>query len=97
MHPWKPQCYHFVLVGFSLVCPKFSEKTNRQYLWKGLNDFLHFLHAVTCYAFKKRLCHTGEKAQLRFPFYKLISKIDFWCFFIRTFKKVKLFLLLLPQ
>ena len=24
-HPWKLQCYHVVLVGYGLACPKFSK------------------------------------------------------------------------
>ena len=33
--PWKLHCYHVVLVGYGSACPKFSEATNHQYLWKG--------------------------------------------------------------
>ena len=45
---WKLQCYHVVLVGHGPVCPKFSETTNHQYLWKGLIDFVDFLQVVIC-------------------------------------------------
>ena len=46
-HPWKPQCYHVVLVGhYCPSCPKFSETKNHSYLWKGLNDFVDFLLVV---------------------------------------------------
>ena len=45
---FKLQCYHVVLVGYCTACPNFSEITNRQYLWKGLSDFVDFLHLVIC-------------------------------------------------
>ena len=45
-HPWKLQCYHVILVGYGLVCPKFSEAANHEYLWKELNDFVDFLQVV---------------------------------------------------
>ena len=35
-------------VLFSWVCPKVSEITNHQYLWKVLSDFVNFLHVVIC-------------------------------------------------
>ena len=41
-HPWNLQCYHIVLIGYGLACPKFSETTNYQYLCKGLSDFSGF-------------------------------------------------------
>ena len=47
-YPWKLHCYHVVLVGYGPVFPKFSEITNWQYLWKGLSDFVGFLHVVIC-------------------------------------------------
>ena len=47
-YPWKLQCYHVVLVGYGPAFPKFSEITNWQYLWKGLSDFVGFLHVVIC-------------------------------------------------
>ena len=31
-HPWKQQCYHFVLGGYGLACPVFSEITSFQSL-----------------------------------------------------------------
>ena len=46
--PWKLQCYHVILVGYGPECPKFSETTNHQYLWKGLSDFVDFLQVVIC-------------------------------------------------
>ena len=46
-HPWKLQCYHAVLVGYGVACPKFSEATN-QYLWKGSCDLVDFLQVVIC-------------------------------------------------
>ena len=46
--PWKLQCYHVVLVGYGLACPKFSEATNHQYLWKWSCDFVDFLLVVIC-------------------------------------------------
>ena len=45
---WKLQCYHVILVGYGPACPKFSEATNHQYLWKGLSDFADFLQVVFC-------------------------------------------------
>ena len=36
------------LVGYVPSCPKLSEITNHQYLWKGLSDFVDFLHVVIC-------------------------------------------------
>ena len=45
---WKVQCYHVVLVGYGSACPKFSEATNHQYLWKGSSDFVDFLQIVIC-------------------------------------------------
>ena len=47
-HVWKLQCYHAVLVGYGRACSKFSEITDRQYLQKGLSDFVNFLHVVIC-------------------------------------------------
>ena len=44
-HPWKLQCFS---VGYGPACPKFSEITNHQYLWKELSDFVIFLHIVIC-------------------------------------------------
>ena len=45
-HPWKLQPYHAVLVGYGLVCPKFSKITNLEYVWKRQSDFVDFLHVV---------------------------------------------------
>ena len=45
-HTWKLHCYHVVLVGYDLPCLKFSERTNCQYLEKGLSDFVNFLYVV---------------------------------------------------
>ena len=45
-HLWKLQCYHAISVGYGPACLKFFEITNRQYLWKGFNDFVDFLHVV---------------------------------------------------
>ena len=36
------------LLRYGPACLKFSEITNRQYLWKGFSDFVDFLHAVVC-------------------------------------------------
>ena len=36
------------LLMYGPACLKFSEITNRQYLWKGFSDFVDFLHAVVC-------------------------------------------------
>ena len=36
------------LDGDGPACPKFSEITNCEYLWKGLGDFVDFLHVVIC-------------------------------------------------
>ena len=47
-HPWKLQFFHVVLVGYGPACPKFSEATNQQYLWKGCSDFVDFLQVVIC-------------------------------------------------
>ena len=47
-HLWKLQCYHAILFGYCPACPKFSEITNRQYLWKAFSDFVDFLHVVIC-------------------------------------------------
>ena len=44
----KLQCYHVVLVGYGPACPKFSEATNHQYLWKWSCDFVDFLLVVIC-------------------------------------------------
>ena len=44
--PGKLECYYVVLVGYGPACPKFSEITNRQYLWRGLSDFVDFLDVV---------------------------------------------------
>ena len=41
------QCDHVVLFGYGLPCPKFSETTNCQYLWKCLSDFVGFF-ACSC-------------------------------------------------
>ena len=45
-HPKKLQCCHVVLLWYGLACPKFSEMTNRKYLWKGLKDCVDFVHVV---------------------------------------------------
>ena len=50
-HPWKLQCYHVDLAGYSLACPEFSEITNCQYIWKGLSDFIDFSHVCMFFAF----------------------------------------------
>ena len=42
----KLQCFHVVLVGYVPTCPKLSEITNHQYLWRGLSGFVDFLHVV---------------------------------------------------
>ena len=42
------KCYHVVLVSYGPAYPKFSEITNHQYLWKGMSDFVDFLHAIVC-------------------------------------------------
>ena len=45
----KSEIFHkkiYFLFGYGLACPKFSEITNRQYLWKGLSDFINFLHVI---------------------------------------------------
>ena len=47
-HPWKLQFFHVVLVGYGPACPKFSEATNQQHLWKGCSDFVDFLQVVIC-------------------------------------------------
>ena len=47
-HLWKLQCYHAILFVYCPACPKFSVITNRQYLWRGFNDFVDFLHVVIC-------------------------------------------------
>ena len=47
-HLWKLQCSHAILCGYGPACPKFSEITNCQYLWKGFSDFVDFLHVVIC-------------------------------------------------
>ena len=47
-HQWKLQCYHVVLVGYAPACPKLSETTNHQYLWKRSSDFVDFLQVVVC-------------------------------------------------
>ena len=39
-------CYHVILIGYGLACPKFSETTDQQYLWIGLSDFVGFLEVV---------------------------------------------------
>ena len=47
----KSEIFHkkiYFLFGYGLACPKFSEITNRQYLWKGLSDFINFLHVIIC-------------------------------------------------
>ena len=54
-HSWKLQCDHAILVGYGLACPKFSEITNCQYLWKGLSDFIDFLHVVIYRSYKNVL------------------------------------------
>ena len=46
--PWKFQCCHVILDGYSPVCPKFSEITICQYLWDELSDLVDFLHVVIC-------------------------------------------------
>ena len=40
-HPGKLQFYHVLLVGYGPACPKLSEITNHQYLWKGLSEKLN--------------------------------------------------------
>ena len=47
-HPGNLSCYHVILVGYVPACPKFSEITNHQYLWRGLSDFVDFLYVVIC-------------------------------------------------
>ena len=47
-HSWKLQCYHVILVGYGPACPKFSEATNHQYLWKWSCEFVDFVLAVIC-------------------------------------------------
>ena len=44
----KATLLHVVLAGYGLACRKFSEISNHQYLWKGLSDFVDFLHVVIC-------------------------------------------------
>ena len=38
--------YHAVSARYDPACPKFSEITDCQYLWKRLSDFVDFLHVV---------------------------------------------------
>ena len=47
-YPRKPKCYHVSLFRYGAACTKFCEITNRQYLWKGLGDFVDcsYLHLV---------------------------------------------------
>ena len=60
-YPWTLQYYHIVLFGYYLPCPKFSDITNCQYLWKRLiyavrmqenadqnnSEYRHFLRSAT--------------------------------------------------
>ena len=40
----KLQCYNAALVRYAMACQKFSEITNRQYLWKGSSALI--LHTL---------------------------------------------------
>ena len=62
------QCCHVILVGYGPA--KFSEITNRQYLWEELSDFVDFLHAVICifldicWNYKNMLFWIGSACQI---------------------------------
>ena len=57
-HPWKLQCYYFVLVGMFKVL----WTSNHQYLWKWFSDFVDILQVVICvlfhihWSYKNMLC-----------------------------------------
>ena len=63
-HQWKLQCYHVVLVGYAPACPKLSETTNHQYLWKRSSDFVDFLQVVVCLLLdihcSYKICYFGQ-------------------------------------
>ena len=54
-HLFKLQCYHAILVGYGPAYPKFSQITNRQYLWKRFSDFFDFLQVVEA----TKICYFG--------------------------------------
>ena len=78
------------LFGYGPACLKFSEITNRQYLWKGFSDFVDFFHAVMCilldihWSYKKMLFWVNT-VRYRIPAnqivrcFKLKNSKCIWC------------------
>ena len=95
------------------ACPKFSEATNHQYLWKGLSDFVDCLQVVICVlldihgSYKNMLLWAGIVRQSLstnqivrcFKLKKLKNnEVSSWFFAsIEVRRNIKLFLVMTPK
>ena len=85
-HLWKLCCYHAILDGYGPACPKFSETTNHQYLWKGFSDFVDFLHVVICILLDIHWCYKNMLFRVDTVRHRLSGNQIVRCFKLKNLK-----------
>ena len=67
-------------------CPKFSETTNHQYLWKGFSDFVDFLHVVICILLDIHWCYKNMLFRVDTVRHRLSGNQIVRCFKLKNLK-----------
>ena len=74
------------LFGYGPACLKFSEITNRQYLWKGFSDFVDFLHVVICILLDIHWCYKNMLFRVDTVRHRLSGNQIVRCFKLKNLK-----------